>query len=94
MKTLYMVQSITCYGPHDEETYDKKAAKLRDAGFIRCRSEQDAAGKRWEVWLGYDWMLAPRGLENKAATLRFLMGIGPGSISVAEEIEHWGASPD
>ena len=52
-------------------------------------------GKHWEIWIGYDWMIAPRGLTDKPAVMGFLMRtVGPGSISVAEEIEHWGASPD
>ena len=95
MRTLYLIQSITCYGPHDESHYEARAKLLSDVGFIRCRSEKDSEGKYWEVWLGYDFLLAKHLLRNKAEVMDYLTKkVGPGIISVAQELEHWGASID
>src|SRR4051812_42610086 len=54
-KTIYLIQHITGYGPADK--YEEKATKLRDAGFVCCRSEKGGDGKYWEVWLGYGFKI-------------------------------------
>lgn len=92
-KTVYFIQHLQ--GDGDDEKYQQNERRFREAGFIRCRSEHDAAGKYWEIWLGYPFLLNGE-LKNAPldVILHWLTGHGPGEISVAVEKEHLGFNPD
>lgn len=90
-RTVYIIQHLQGYD--GDEQYRKNERRLKEAGFIRCRSERDAEGKYWEVWLGLPWAL--NGQLREASPdfiIEWLMSRAVGEISIAVEKRHLGAA--